>query len=208
MASDSTTQLQLLVVRANTGDAAANEELIARACRRLRLLTRKLLHDNPRIRRFEDSADVLQNCLLRLHRRLKAVPLQTVSDFFRLAAREIRLEIITLARHYYGPRGDGTHQLPAGQAAMTDSSVQPPPVAEADSDCDPARLAWWTEFHERVERLPAAHRALVDLLWYHGMTYEEAAGILGISVATLKRNWMATRLRLQEFLGQEEPGSP
>src|ERR1700752_2967339 len=110
MEADSTTQLQNLIDRINAGDCKAREELIGRACERLRRLTAKILQDYRRLRRFEDEDDVLQNVVLRLMRRLRAVSVTSVADFFYLAAREIRLELIDLARRYYGPSGQGTKE--------------------------------------------------------------------------------------------------
>jgi RNA polymerase sigma-70 factor (ECF subfamily) len=199
MASDSTTYLQGLLDRVNGGDAAARDELIATAYERLHKLTRKIFQDFRRVHRFEDSADVLQNSLVRLQRRLKSVSVASVKDFFYLAAREIRLELMDLARHYFGPSGQGTNQVVAVQSNEDSSAeaLQPEPL---DRSSEPAKILYWTEFHNKVEALPALERATVDLLWYHGMTQEEAAGVLNISLASLKRHWMAARLRLQDYL--------
>jgi hypothetical protein len=60
-----------------------------------------------------------------------------------------------------------------------------------DSSGEPSNLAEWTEFHERVEALPEAEREVVGLLWYEGVSQEEAAALLGVSLRTVKRRWLA-----------------
>ena len=54
------------LVRLRDGDRSARDELLACACERLRRLTHKMLQQYPGVHRWEDTADVLQNSLLRL----------------------------------------------------------------------------------------------------------------------------------------------
>ena len=204
MADASTSRLQPLLARANAGDAAARAELIEYSCQRLRRLAHAMLHDFPRVRRWEDTDDVLQNALLRLLRALQAVAPQGVADYFRLAARQIRRELIDLARHYYGPEGPGAHH--ASRGPDTASGDTPEPLAaRADSSDEPGRLAAWAEFHERAAALPEPAREVFELLWYHGLTQAEAAKVLQVSVPTVKRRWLDARLDLQESLRGEMP---
>jgi RNA polymerase sigma factor (sigma-70 family) len=203
MSSDSTTQLQILVDRMNAGEAGAREELIARACERLRRLTRKIFQDYRRVRRFEDTGDVLQNAVLRLMRRLKNVGVASVAEFFYLAAREIRLELIDLVRHYYGPAGQGTKERDLEQPSANGGDGAGRERADVFEEA--GSLAFWTEFHKRAQSLPVLERCIFDLVWYHGMTREEAAAVLNVSLATVKRHWVAARLLLQEFVDKKSP---
>ena len=43
----------------------------------------------------------------------------------------------------------------------------------------------------------------MDLLWYQELTQDQAADVLGISKSTLKRRWMATRLKLADLFPGE-----
>jgi RNA polymerase sigma-70 factor (ECF subfamily) len=196
MFDPSTTQLQVWIERMNAGDATARQQLVGHTCERLRRLTRKMLHDFPRVGRREDADDVLHNAVLRLLRALESVPLSSVAEFFRLAAMQIRRELIDLARHYA--------RCPEALVQPTrkleeDSSGGTPPTEKVPSasTCDPQKLASWSEFHKQVEALPVQEREVFGLLWYHGMSQAEAAGVLNVSLATVKRWWMSARLRLQ-----------
>ena len=190
-------ELTALVRRANKGDSRARQELISRSCERLVRLTRVLFRDFQRLRRFEDSCDVVQVAAIRLLRRLEAVRVESVDAFFQLAAREIRFVLLDLSRHYFGPQGQATNQATVQDPDLTSFSRD---VAEQSSSYDPSCLAFWTEFHQKVEALPTKERVVFDLLWYHGMTQEEAASVLNLSLATVKRYWVEARLRLKDFV--------
>src|SRR5438874_7474288 len=196
-------QVQIWIDRLQAGDQTARNELIGHADERLRRLTRKMLRASPRVKRWEDTDDVLQNALLRLWKALHQTTPRSASHFFALAALQIRRQLIDLARQYYGPEGMGAKHASQVQG---DDSANAPQAARADSTLEPSQLAMWTEFHQRVDTLPEQEREVFDLLWYQGLTQDEAAGLLNISEATLKRRWLAARLRLQHMLKGELPG--
>jgi RNA polymerase sigma-70 factor (ECF subfamily) len=203
VADDSTTQLQQWIERLNAGDPAARDELLRHACDRLRRLTRKMLRDFSRVRQWEDTDDVLHNALLRLLRALEVVPPASAQGFFRLAATQIRRELLDLARRYAGPEGPAAH-LVANQGGDNPEGTAHPRYEKPSTTHDPCRLAAWSEFHAQIEALPEEEREVFDLLWYQGLKRPEAAAALGISEVTVKRRWLAARLRLQETLhGQD-----
>ncbi|MBI1918605.1 MAG: sigma-70 family RNA polymerase sigma factor [Planctomycetes bacterium] len=206
MADSSTTQLQLWIERINSGDAAAGKQLVGHTCERLRRLTRKMLRDFPGVRRQEDTDDVLNSAVLRLLRALEVVPLTSVAEFFRLAALQIRRELLDLARLFTRRREITAPNEP--RADEDSSGSTPPPLADdSDSTYEPQRLARWTEFHQHVEALPVELREVFGLRWYHGLTEAQAAAVLNISRATLKRRWLEARLRLQDAMGGALPGA-
>jgi RNA polymerase sigma-70 factor (ECF subfamily) len=203
MAEASSTQLQELIDRLNAGDPSARRDLINHSYERLRRLTRKMLQDYARLRRWEDTDDVFQNAAVRLFLALRAVTVPSVQEFFGLAAAQIRRVLIDLARHYHGPAGPAIRRA---AVVIDESSGNAMPGCDpCDSTFDPGRLALWTEFHKQVEALPAREREVFGLLWYHGMTQPEAATVLNVSEATLKRWWLSARLTLQERLRGEMP---
>jgi RNA polymerase sigma-70 factor (ECF subfamily) len=197
-------QLQSCIERLQAGDPAARAEIMHQACERLRLLTRKMLKGFGRVHRWEDTDDVLQNALLRLWKALERVTPNSSREFYGLASLEVRRELIDLARHYYGPEGEGAKHVT--RSAEGPSSQSAPPAAEpADLTHDPGRLALWTDFHRHVEALPPEEREVFDLLWYQELKQVDAAAVLGISEATLKRRWVSARLRLHQALEGRPP---
>ncbi len=193
--------------RLRQGDEAAGEEarnaVINHACSRLERLTRRMLRHYPRLRRWEQTGDVLQNALMRLHRSLATVRPESPGQFYSLAATQIRRELMDLARHHFGPEGAAAHH-------HTDSGRE---VGEPGSGADrqdlsgePATLAEWTEFHEKVQHLPGPEREVFDLLWYEGLTQVETASILGVTERTVKNRWRRAKLELQRLLGEGPSG--
>ena len=188
--TDSVT-VQVWIDRLREGDDSAREALLSRAFDRLRRLARKILKGYPVVGRWEQTDDVLQNAMIRLDRALRYLDPPTAKDFFRLAAAQIRRELIDLARHYEGPKGLGAnHESRQGP----DSRIGFGRSTEASQDHE--RLAEWSEFHEKVEALTDQDREMFDLLWYQGMSQAEAAASLGVSERTVNRRWLSARLHL------------
>ncbi len=197
-----TRQIQGWIDRLRGGDESAREELFKCAYGRLTQLTRKMLRGYGRVRRWEETDDVMQNAALRLYRSLADVKPATVADFFRLAALNVRRELLDLAKHYYGPQGHGANYQTQG-AADTSAPARLEPTQAGDDT--PDQLALWTEFHRRAGELPEEERDVFGLLWYQGLTQAEAAEVLGVSERTVKRWWQSARLKLHEALGGQLP---
>ena len=201
---DHSTVIRLCIDRLQAGDESARDELLAHASERLNRLTRKMLRDFPGVKRWEQTDDVLQNAALRLCRALGDVQPATVADFFRLAAVQIRRELLDLARRYSGARGLGANNA-SRVGVGTASAATAEPLA-ADTTHDPDRLSAWTNFHREVEELPPLEREAFDLLFYQELSQAEAAAVLAVSVRTIKRRWQSARLRLVQNLGGNIPG--
>jgi DNA-directed RNA polymerase specialized sigma24 family protein len=145
-----TCDLHALLDRIQAGDDTARGELIRRLQSRLERLARKMLARFPNVRRWEDTADVLQQSLVRLLRSLQSVRPASMKAFFGLAAEETRRQLLDLARHYR--LANQHHVTPAG------SEDQQPFAPSSD---DAAGL--WCAFHEAVGELPAEEREVVSL---------------------------------------------
>lgn len=148
---------------------------------------------NRRVRRWAETDDVLQNSLIRLHRSLAEVRPESARQFYGLATTHIRRELIDLARKHFGAEGIGAnHHTDGGIAAEN-----------KPHDAEPETVEAWAKFHEVVEALPEPEREVVNLLWYEEMSQPEAAEVLGISLATVKRRWQSARIRLSETLERD-----
>jgi len=202
MTNDDLARLQSLLERLRAGDDKARADLIEHACERLRRLTKKMLRDYSRVRRWEETDDVFQQAALRLVRSLSDVAPASPAHFFALAATQIRRTLLDLARHYYGPEGSGAHH-------HTDDPDDKPAIVEqvAAKEGEPQTLHQWSLFHEKIDELPEKEREVFQLLWYQGLTQGEAAEVLEVDVRTIKRRWQAARIQLHESLdGTSPPG--
>jgi RNA polymerase sigma factor (sigma-70 family) len=193
-----TRQIQVLVEQLRAGEVGARKELLNRASERMMVLTRKMLRNFPRVRRWEETGDVCQNASVRLFRTLAQVQPASAADFFRLAALNIRRELLDLAKHYYGALGVGANQASSGADGAR--LLAEPEQAEGEE-----RLAAWAEFHRQVGLLPDEEREVFDLVWYQGLSQAEVGAMLNVSERTVKRRWQGARLQLQDALKGELP---
>lgn len=199
---DYTAELFNRLDRLRAGDPAAQAAVIDHACDRLRRLTRKMLRGYERLRRWEQTDDVLQDAMIRLHRSLADVKPASPRQFYGLAATQIRRTLIDLVRHHYGPEGPGANHHTDGTETRENGGrvgQQGDPLGEPES------LLEWADFHEATERLSDEEREVFNLLWYDGLTQVEAAEVLGVTERTVRRRWYDARLSLQEALDGQIP---
>src|SRR5262249_52340237 len=150
---------------------SARRELVGCTYERLRLLARKILHEDfPRLSRLHETGSVLHEAALKLLRALEEVQVPSARDFFRFAAVQIRRVLLDRAR----------------RSSNADRGA---PCNLADSTDDPAELAAWTTFHHKVAELPRELRDVTEHIWYLGLTQAETAAILGLHPKVVSRRW-------------------
>ena len=193
-------RLQTLIDRLNRGEADALNELIQVSQDRLLAMTRKIFQDYSRLRRWEESQDVLNGALVRLHKAIHVenpAQVKTAGDFFCLAAMQIRRELLDLVRHHFGTgaKGFAAHH-------HTDGGVQAPdqtPLPAVETAMDPKsaqRLSLWTDMQMQIEALPDEERRPIDLYYYQGYDENEIVAILNISKSTLRRRLRRARQKI------------
>ena len=188
-----TTEIQKYLDLMRSGDQQARRQLIEQSCERLQLLTRKMLGRFPRVHRWEETDDVFTEAVTRLHRSLESICPETVRQFYCLAATQIRRVLIDMARRYYGPEGLGANYDTGIRDSEGNQNVR---CEAADRNSEPSGLQEWSEFHALIDSLPEEEREVFNLLWYEGLTQQQAAEVLNISQRTLTRRWQDARFRL------------
>ena len=204
--TETTLLLENCLQRLKAGDLQARDELIARASRRLFILTERMLRHYQRVSRWEQADDVFQQAVIRLYRCLAEVVPPTLEDFFRLGTLQLRRELNTMARHYFGkqgPVGNHDHYANNGRKSLESIRYSEP----ADTTFNPEKISLWTEFHDAADQLPEREKQVFDLIWYHGLNQSEAAEILQISERQLRRYWHSARIRLNQQLGHSGPNA-
>jgi RNA polymerase sigma-70 factor (ECF subfamily) len=190
-----------LVQRLRDGDESARNDLIGYACERMRHLSRRMLRNSNNLRGLEQTDDVLQNALIRLHLDLKVgKPLESALHFWNRATVLIRRSLVDLARKHRGRHGQHPRQL-TGQDDREGGPLHRCP----DRGDGPHSLAEWTEFHEVVETLPEKEKEMFGLRWYWGLSDEAVATGLGVSEREVRRRWASARCLLSRKLQGERP---
>ena len=145
MADDLTTTWRHLIARLQRDDAAARQEVMARAYDRLRRRTGHLFNrDFPDLVGRHELDSALNEAWIRLTQALASTTPATPADFFRLAAHKIRQVLLDMVERQR--RWDARE----AQLLADDSSLGGP-QDPADRTHDPARLSLWTEFHRQAE---------------------------------------------------------
>ena len=187
-------ELQGLLDRLRQGDREARRLLLERACDRLRRLAGRMLHGSfPELAHRHELDSVVHETWVRLLQALEKTEPPTVADFFRLAAHKFRQVLLDMAQRerrrrrceVLGLSGEGSW-APASSAGSTTH--------------DPARLALWTEFHEKVATLGEQERAVFEMHYYLGLPQAEVARVLGLHPRKVSYLWVAATEKLGEGL--------
>lgn len=198
MAEEHTTAVVQRFLDALDGDAPAEvtiRALLARAVCRLRLLSANLLHRSyPRLTlppMNVDSDEILDAVVERLLKALRKIRPTTVREFFALANQHMRWELNDLARRLdEQPRPVELH----GEEAV-------PAPSSSDSELTPNARRMLVA----IDELPDEEREAFGLLRIHGLTYPEAAKVLGVSLKTVQRRVNRSLVLLAKKLDDLRP---
>ena len=194
MDDDGSVELQGLLDRVRQGDRAARRLLLERACERLRRLAGRMLHGSfPEVARRHEVDSVVHETWVRLLQALDKTEPATVADFFRLAAHKFRQVLLDMAQ---GERRRAQREV-LGLSGV--DSAGPAPSA-ANTTWNPARLALWTEFHEKVAALSEQERAVFEMHYYLDLPQAEIARVLGLHPRKVSYLWVAATEKLGEGL--------
>lgn len=181
----------MLLRRWRMGDGQAGGELAALMYQELRRLAAHFLRDERPGHTLQPTA-LANELYVRLFAGV-ATAAESREHLMALAARQMRHILIDHARHRNaGKRGNGQTALPLDAAA--DLTYAP------DEDL----LALDDALHE-LEQLDARAAKVVELRYFAGLTEQETANALAISVATLKRDWQFARAWLHSRLSGASP---
>jgi RNA polymerase sigma-70 factor (ECF subfamily) len=200
MGEEPTTVAVQRLLDALAGDAPAEpivRELLDRAVRRLQLISAGMLHRNyPRLTHPPlnlSTDELLGGVVAGLIVALRKVRPRTVREFFGLAAQHMRWQLNDLAR-----------LLDEQSAVLTlDEGGIPSPPSSGSALTPNARYML-----EAIDGLPTDEREAFNLIRIQGLTYPEAAEVLGVSVKTVQRRLNRARLLLAEKLDDLRPGLP
>jgi len=118
---------------------------------------------------------------------------QNRAHFFGIAARIMRQILVEHARsHGAAKRGGGVHRLTL-DAAVAFSDNQDLDIVQLDR-----ALTGLAELDEQQSRI-------VELRFFGGLTIEDTSEVLGISPATVKRDWVTARAWLYRAMTGEAP---
>jgi RNA polymerase sigma-70 factor (ECF subfamily) len=190
-----TAELHSWLDQIGAGDPHALDKLLRRVSGRLESLTRKMLRRFPRVARWSEAEDILQNATLRLIRALRDVRPRSMREFFALASTQVRRELLDVTKQLYGPHGDAANHASVNPDDSAAGRLLDPAVKDDERELDK-----WCLFHQEVEKLPAEEREVVGLIFYHAWKQEQVAELFGVTVRTVQRWWRSALAQLQNVL--------
>jgi len=194
MHDDSSVELQGLLERLRQGDREARRLLLERSCERLRRLAGRMLHGSfPELARRHEVDSVVHETWVRLLQALDKTEPPTVADFFRLAAHKFRQVLLDMVQ---SERRRAQREV----LGLSGEDGQGSASTAASATCDPARLALWTEFHEKVAALGEQERAVFEMHYYLDLPQAEIARVLELHPRKVSYLWIAATEKLGEGL--------
>jgi len=174
------------------GDTKAAEELLPQVYQQLRSMARARLRRIPPGQTLQATALVHE-----AYMRIVGTKDPGWSDhkqFFAAAACAMRDILVDQARRKSAvKRGGGRHRISGDQA----EAVVDPPSAE---------ILAIDEAIQKLERIDSRKQQIVNMRYFARMTTAETAAALGISVATVGREWRFIRAWLERELAEHDPG--
>jgi RNA polymerase sigma factor (TIGR02999 family) len=197
----SSAEVSRLITQVRAGDANAVAQLMPLVYDELRRLAALYL-------RRERGGHTLQATALVHEAYLKLVDQppaewQDRAHFLGIAARVMRRVLIDYARgHQAEKRGGEQVRLSFDECQ---SSIE---GATAISDGHLADLLTLDDAMDRLAAVDPKIARLVELRFYGGLSIEETAEVLGVSPATVKREWTLARAWLRREMGGTTDPSP
>ena len=189
MAQNSHEVTQLLIQWSN-GDKAALDKLMPLIYEELRQLARHYMNRERAGHTLQTTA-LVNEAYLRLINR-KQVHWQNRAHFFAIAAHLMRSILVDHARsHAYAKRGGGARKIALDEALAVSQQRAADVVALDDA-------------LKRLAEIDRQQSRIVELKFFGGLTIEETAEVLGLSSATIKREWSTAKAWLYHELNRNE----
>ncbi len=173
-----------------SGNNQALEELMPLVYKELHRLADHYLR-RERVGHTLQATALINEAYLRIINQ-EEVNWQNRSHFFGVAAQMMRRILVDHARsHLYAKRGGGAQKLTLNEALDV-------PQQERDLD-----LVALDDALQRLEQIDPQQSKIIELRFFGGLTIEETAEVLGISTATIKRDWNWAKAWLYRELKNE-----
>jgi RNA polymerase sigma factor (TIGR02999 family) len=178
-----------IVGRATAGEATSLEALLPAVYEEMRVLAAYILRGEGTGRTLRPTA-LAHEAYLRLARETRFTP-QNRGHLLAVAATMMRRVLIDYARaRHAAKRGAGAERVTLSESLLDDSA----------SNVD------LLDLQRALDRLAAGHPRkvqVVELVYFAGLTHEEAGEALGVTARTILRDWQFAKAWLWRELSAE-----
>lgn len=176
------------------GDEEASEELARIVYEELRRQARRALRREGEGHTLQPTA-LVHEAWLRIDDQHE-VSWQSRTQFFAVAAQMMRRVLVDHARaRRTQKRGDGATQVTLG---VLEGEID---ASRGGESVDVVDLLALDDALARLATLDPSKARLVELRYFAGLSIPEAAAALGVSAATVGREWVMARAWLRRALG-------
>jgi RNA polymerase sigma factor (sigma-70 family) len=193
------TGIDKLIERLRNKESKAREELIAYTLERLQKLTRRMFRKYPGLKTLEETDDIVQKLVIRLHRMLNELVPENTAAFFRLASQNIRWVLYDLAK------SSASKYRPLNSSDLASNDPKNDHRQAVAPEGEPSSLIEWADFYGKINQLPEENRQIFDLLWFQGLSQIEAAKALNMPTRTFTRKWTETKLLIRVLMHNQGP---
>ncbi|HSG39183.1 MAG TPA: sigma-70 family RNA polymerase sigma factor [Thermoanaerobaculia bacterium] len=181
-------EITQLLLEWSQGDSSTLEKLIPLVVDDLREIAGRLLRRESEIHTLQPTA-LVHEVYLRLFDQ-RNIQWQNSEQFFGVAALMMRRILVDYAKgRQSAKRGGGVAHLPLDNT-----------IAEMQPDFDMVRL---DQALNQLAEIDPRQSRIVEMRFFMGLSHEEIAEVLQISVTTVKREWKAAKLWLYHELKAE-----
>ena len=179
-----------LLLRWRAGDEAALAALLPLVYEELRSLARRHLRHERGSHTLQRTA-LVHEAFLRIVDQ-KQVDWESRTQFYGIASQMMRRVLVDHARRRSAAkRGDGAPHVDL-DVVLQDEGAGLPPGRQGEID-----FAAIDDALKRLEALDPQQGKLVELRFFGGLSIKETADVIGVSPATVKREWAIARAWLQ-----------
>jgi len=179
-----------LLLRWRAGDEAALAALLPLVYEELRSLARRHLRHERGSHTLQRTA-LVHEAFLRIVDQ-KQVDWESRTQFYGIASQMMRRVLVDHARRRSAAkRGDGAPHVDL-DVVLQDEGADLPAGRQAEID-----FAAIDDALKRLEALDPQQGKLVELRFFGGLSIKETADVIGVSPATVKREWAIARAWLQ-----------
>jgi RNA polymerase sigma factor (TIGR02999 family) len=176
-----------LLAKWQEGDQEALAALVPLVYSDLRKLARHYLQKERPDHTLQSTA-LVHEAYLRLAKQ-ERVHFEDRAHFFAVSARLMRHILVDYARGQHAAKRD------VGIKLVLDEAIAPRALREIS-------LTVLDDALKELSRLDPQQGRIVELRFFGGLSIEETSQVLGISPATVKRDWTTARLWLQKQVGR------
>jgi RNA polymerase sigma factor (TIGR02999 family) len=182
-------QVTELLARWSHGEEAAREKLVPLVYDELRRVARRCLAGQPQDQTLQSTA-LVHEAYLRLVGRSE-VHWQNRVHFFAVAARLMRGILVDHARMRHAAKRGGSNLT-----LTLDDALAPPKQRALD-------LVALDDALNALATLDPKQGQLVELRFFAGLSIEDTSHVMGLSPATVKREWATARAWLYREMNRE-----